>query len=177
MTEARDAGAKAMVVSTTADHHLWLERMLLDGRERWVRLEAHEAALATLRAEHDRLTDQLAGMVAPEELRQWKAECERLRAEIAWRKGETAKLRLDLEDRESQVQALQQALESIQSEILLSSVQPFVLRQIETIVRAALALPGEAAQQPAGSFGYCAICYHPLDRCSHCDAGEAAQEK
>lgn len=22
---------------------------------------------------------------------------------------------------------------------------------------------------PAGSFGYCAICYHTLDRCSHCD--------
>jgi hypothetical protein len=22
---------------------------------------------------------------------------------------------------------------------------------------------------PAGSFGYCAICYHPLDVCSHCD--------
>lgn len=21
----------------------------------------------------------------------------------------------------------------------------------------------------AGSFGYCAVCYHPLDACSHCD--------
>jgi hypothetical protein len=26
---------------------------------------------------------------------------------------------------------------------------------------------------PAGSFGYCAICYHPLDRCSHCDNEQA----
>jgi hypothetical protein len=22
---------------------------------------------------------------------------------------------------------------------------------------------------PCGSFGYCAVCYHPLDTCSHCD--------
>lgn len=22
---------------------------------------------------------------------------------------------------------------------------------------------------PKGAFGYCAVCYHPLDRCSHCD--------
>jgi hypothetical protein len=24
-------------------------------------------------------------------------------------------------------------------------------------------------KRPAGSFGYCAICYHPLDQCRHCD--------
>lgn len=24
---------------------------------------------------------------------------------------------------------------------------------------------------PAGSFGYCAVCYHPLDTCSYCDGG------
>lgn len=29
--------------------------------------------------------------------------------------------------------------------------------------------------QPAGSFGYCAVCYHPLDQCSHCDAKPAPQ--
>lgn len=28
----------------------------------------------------------------------------------------------------------------------------------------------DVAGQPSGSFGYCAGCYHPLDRCSHCDA-------
>lgn len=28
----------------------------------------------------------------------------------------------------------------------------------------------DAASQPAGSSGYCAVCYHPLDQCSHCDA-------
>lgn len=26
----------------------------------------------------------------------------------------------------------------------------------------------DQADQPAGSFGYCPDCYHPLDRCSHC---------
>jgi hypothetical protein len=30
-----------------------------------------------------------------------------------------------------------------------------------------------AANGPSGSFGYCAICYHPLDRCSHCDNEQA----
>ncbi len=27
----------------------------------------------------------------------------------------------------------------------------------------------DGTPKPAGSFGYCAVCYHPLDRCSHCD--------
>lgn len=31
---------------------------------------------------------------------------------------------------------------------------------------AALAVPRQPTEGPEG---YCAICYHPLDRCSHCD--------
>ena len=27
---------------------------------------------------------------------------------------------------------------------------------------------------PVGSFGYCPICYHPFDQCSHCDADATA---
>jgi hypothetical protein len=29
--------------------------------------------------------------------------------------------------------------------------------------------------RPEGSFGYCAVCYHPLDKCSHCDADVVAR--
>ena len=39
---------------------------------------------------------------------------------------------------------------------------------------AAAALSGASSpSQPAGSFGYCAVCYHPLDRCSHCDGASS----
>lgn len=30
-------------------------------------------------------------------------------------------------------------------------------------------------EDSAGLFGYCAICYHPLDLCSHCDSREALE--
>lgn len=110
--------------------------------------------LATLRAEHDRLM-----IVAQSRLETaLQQTAQRMAAE-------------------SSVQALRQALVKVRAHT--SYVNPTVellaglLGSIERITDAALALPGEAAQQPAGSFGYCAICYHPLDRCSHCDAGEA----
>ena len=35
--------------------------------------------------------------------------------------------------------------------------------------------PGGAAEKDTGPFGYCMGCYHPLDRCSHCDDKGAAE--
>ena len=35
------------------------------------------------------------------------------------------------------------------------------------------AVAENAPTQPPGSFGYCAVCYHPLDQCTHCAAVRA----
>lgn len=155
MAEARDAKTVGQKLREAAER---------------LRTDPVKAELVTLRAEHDRLRDQLGTQ-----------------------EGLSTLLQMQRDRAESSVQALRQALEREYQrgvEAALVAVRRDIERHLYTntksknrelmlnvVSRVAAALaPGEAAQQPAGSFGYCAICYHPLDRCSHCDAGEAAQE-
>lgn len=71
------------------------------------------------------------------------------------------------------VDALKEAVETARHYYMLFHDDRWKARleKWEAAISALAALPG--ATQPKGSFGYCAICYHPLDKCSHCDSPAA----
>lgn len=72
--------ANTMEIAATkhgADRESWLEDMRY-----WAAIKAELAEVQSLRAERDLLAQQVAEMVAPEELRQWKAVADALRLEM-----------------------------------------------------------------------------------------------
>lgn len=202
MTEARDAGEtlRELAERMRSDgpryksHDLgFVDSVGVNTVEDWA--DELEQAAATLRAEHDRLVKDLAECYrltgADPDGNDDRALAPLAVVEVRRLRDEEAQASMHADDLAKQVRALRQALEEILGHWYHQRVidatdddqktgrRPCPLVVTPTIAdvrrwRAALALPGEAAQQPAGSFGYCATCYHPLDRCSHCEAGEAA---